>query len=404
MASPDGKWVASADEDSVILWRTEDGSIVKDWNVPLLLGLVFTSESRVAIWYSDRLVVQDMEDPSDSESVAGVPLAMVQDSTRTTCVWSPDGTLCALSRWDSDPQTNTFLFHIRIYRTEPAEAMSYHQLRASGGHREITYPIFSHDSRRLLFTYNSWMPDDLADGEFESASWIWDILSTTPPRKLMSFGTLVHCSTFNPVNSAQVFITLSDHTIQVRDVASGIVLARLNTAAEFPWPVERIPERNFWQPLYSPDGKHVVISCPDGNSLLCNLESGATTSTLIGVSDTSWVMFSPDATRILSTTPDAPPQLWDTHTGLPLLSLHAHIHRVFEAAASFSPDGRYIAAGYKDGTVRLWDSQDGTCLAVFTEHLAPVTCLTFTPDVEILCSAAEDGTVYMRRLRDTLGQ
>ncbi|TFK92610.1 WD40 repeat-like protein, partial [Polyporus arcularius HHB13444] len=143
---------------------------------------------------------------------------------------------------------------------------------------------------------------------------------------------------------------------------------------------------------FSPIGRHVVTGHPDGTILLCNLESGAITCTLIGVSRTSWVMFSPDATRILSTTPDAPAQLWDTHTGLPVLSLHAHIHQVFKAA-SFSPDGRYIAAGYKDGTVRMWDSQDGTCLAVFTEHLAPVTCLTFTPDGEILCSAAEDGTV-----------
>ncbi len=389
--------MASADDDSVIVWRTEDGSIVKDWNFPLLLELVFTSGSRhLAICCSDRLVVRDMEDPHNSDSVAEVPL--VQLWTRTPCVWSPDRTLCALSGWDSwepDHNANASLFYIRMYRTEPAEAMSHHHLKLPFG-SSAPRPIFSHDSHRLLLTYTYWMPNEPAvDKEAHSVLWIWDIYSTAPPRKLMSHGIPVSCSTFNPVNSAQVFILLSDHTIQVRDVASGIVLTKVNLATEL-----RPPNRAFY-PLYSPDGRYVANTYPDSASFLCNMESGVITS-MLGVARTSWVMFSPDATRILSTTPDAPAQLWDTQTGLPVLSLDAHMNQVFEAA-SFSPDGRYIAAGYKDGTVRLWDSRDGTCLAVFTEHLARVTCLTFTPDGEILCSAAEDGTVYIRRLRDTLG-
>ncbi|TFK92609.1 hypothetical protein K466DRAFT_513194, partial [Polyporus arcularius HHB13444] len=189
--SPDGRWLASADEDSVILWRTDDGSIVKDWNAPFFIELGFTSESRhLVIFCSDRLVVRDMEDPCMCESVTRVPLRR-EDSTGNTCVWSPDRTLCALSGWGAHSNRN--VFHIRIYITETAKALSCYQLCSSGrGPAWSLCPTFSHDNRWLLFTCN------YTEYASESVSWIWDIYSTAPPRKLMNHGTAVWRSIFNP--------------------------------------------------------------------------------------------------------------------------------------------------------------------------------------------------------------
>ncbi|KAI0718090.1 quinon protein alcohol dehydrogenase-like superfamily [Cerioporus squamosus] len=393
LVSPDGQWVASADDDSVILWRTEDGSVVKNWDVPFIRGLMFTSESRhLVICSRGRLLLWNMQPPFDLATE--VPL----EHEAKTCVWSPDGTLCALS----GQQNWHDVFRIRIYRTGTLEARSAHQLTLP--HRDTnscgsTTPAFSHDSRRLLFTQS--LTDSTDDGseESESITWIWDVDSTAPPRKLMNHGPPVVVSTFNTVDSTQVRLTLDDGTVQVRDVASGTVLISLGGGEE---------AGTLSWPLCSSDGRLVATgSSRDGIGRLCNIETGAVlwARGAEGPHDTTrvssrWLSFSPDGTRILSTSSDAAAKLWDTHTGRPVLSLTAHINSV--EAASFSPDGRRIAAGYEDGTVRLWNTEDGACLAVFTEHVVPVTRLAFSLDGEIMCSAARDGTVQIRRLRGML--
>ncbi|TFK92591.1 WD40 repeat-like protein [Polyporus arcularius HHB13444] len=206
----------------------------------------------------------------------------------------------------------------------------------------------------------------------------------------MNHGAPVFDSKFNPVDSAQVFLTSGDGAIQVRDVASGAVLVTLGGGEKMGMPL--------W-PLYSPDGTRVATVSRRQNDRLCNMKTGTVLNT-IESPRASWVSFSADGSRILSTSPDAPAQLWDTRTGQPVLSLVAHINPV--EAASFSPDGRYIVLGYEDGTVRLWSAEDGTCLAILTEHVAPVTRLAFSLDGEIMCSAAKDGTVCIRHLRAIL--
>ncbi|KAI0718072.1 WD40-repeat-containing domain protein [Cerioporus squamosus] len=391
VVSPDGQWVASADDESLILWRTEDGSVVRDLNVPSIIGLMFTPDNQhLTICSSNRLVVRDMQPPFN--------VATELEHETTTCVWSPDGTLCALSGVPNGHDVY-LMYRIRICRTGTLEARSTynltlpHRITSSWGHYK---PAFSHDSRRLLFMQFQTHRTEGGSKESESITWIWDVDSTAPPRKLMNHGSPVVVSMFNPADSTQVFLILQDNTVQVRDVASGTVLISLGGEEEAgtrPWP-----------PLCSPDGRLIATELRGGIGRLCNVVTGTVLYAGEGEGShafmRSWLSFSPDGTRILSTFPDAPAQLWDPHTGLPVLSLEGHINRV--NAASFSPDGRYIATGYADGTVRLWNAQDGTCLAIFTEHAAAVTHFAFSPDGDIMCSAASDGTVQMRRLRALL--
>jgi WD40 repeat protein/serine/threonine protein kinase len=63
-----------------------------------------------------------------------------------------------------------------------------------------------------------------------------------------------------------------------------------------------------------------------------------------------------------------------------------------QGTAAITRDGRTIAGGGDGGTVRLWDAE-GREIAQMRGHSAKVTALTFSPDGDLLVSAAKDNLV-----------
>ena len=412
LVSPDGLWVATADNDSVLLWTADDGSIVGDWNVPSIAdgGLMFTPDSRYLLICGDGgLTSRDL-----LHSFQIVAEIRLEQEDIIACVWSPDQTLCAVEGWGRRNDLRIDNGSIYIYETAELQRLLYYQLRHPWDLTVVhswgsSGPAFSHDSRRLVVTHHA------AEnaGETESIIWVWDVYSSTRPRKLVNYGARVASSSFNPVNSAQVFLALDGGdttTIQVRDVTTGTVLTKLELGHEFGVFYRDNPEHweewyaAAWPKLiYSPTGRHIATGV--GSGRIWDVETTAvlnTRETVVPASTATRMAFAPDGTRILSWSPDTATTLWDLHTGRPVFALEAHINLVDDA--SFSPNGRYIATSYRDGTVRLWNAADGTRLAIFTEHYSSrVTCLTFSPDGSILSSAASNGSVFIRRLREDFG-
>lgn len=412
--------MASTDRESAILWSTEDGSIVKDWNVPHILDLAFTSDSRhMVVYTSDELVVRDMQCPFDI-----VAETSVYKGDLNTFVWSPDTTLCARAYGIG---FNNIIW-VRAYSTRTAKTVSACRLvlEPYNDSVESCTLVFSHDSRRLLITvrYATQAPYR----EASSCCSIWDIYSTAPPpRQFIDIDYIDHndpifYSSFNPVDSAQVLVAFDRGTVEVYDITSGMTVVKTmrvgHQIGELILGLERPPA----SVMYSPDGRHIATVSPeDYCGHICDLESGAVLSTLeLGPTHARavcWLSFSPDGTRILSIspaaalarTPDtwcsansdtATVQVWDAHSGRPVLSLQAHDTSVH--TATFSPDGRYIVSGYEDGTVRLWNAGDGACLAAFVDHDEAVIAFAFSVDGETLCSAGKYGTIRIRHLRDVL--
>lgn len=60
---------------------------------------------------------------------------------------------------------------------------------------------------------------------------------------------------------------------------------------------------------------------------------------------------------------------------------------------SYSPDGQLLATGGEDGKVKLWNVLSGFCFVTFQEHSAPITGVQFSGNRKFVVSSSLDGTV-----------
>ena len=70
--------------------------------------------------------------------------------------------------------------------------------------------------------------------------------------------------------------------------------------------------------------------------------------------DVTTLSFSPDGGRLASAGFDAKIKIWDTESGLELLTLNGHTSWIWKM--QFSPDGRRILSCGRDKTLRIWDA------------------------------------------------
>ncbi|KAF4611781.1 hypothetical protein D9613_004153 [Agrocybe pediades] len=129
------------------------------------------------------------------------------------------------------------------------------------------------------------------------------------------------------------------------------------------------------------------------------------------------IKVNPSGTRLASCSDDGTACVWKVDNlgraedFIPGLSaadsrvvLRGHSHSVSGLGwcvdTSISPTGHEMLVSTSfDGSARLWDSETGSCLAVFTEHRAPVYALTFSPDGKFLATGSGDGWMHIYDLK-----
>ena len=88
--------------------------------------------------------------------------------------------------------------------------------------------------------------------------------------------------------------------------------------------------------------------------------------------------FSPDGTRVVTTSADKTAKVSEVPSGRLLTSLEAHTNGV--RSAQFSPDGTRVVTASGDGTAKVWEVASGRLLTSLEAHTYGVYSAQFSPD------------------------
>jgi len=137
-------------------------------------------------------------------------------------------------------------------------------------------------------------------------------------------------------------------------------------------------------------GKTVSITHEDGTTVILRGHLDRVNS----------VSFSPDGSRVVTSSRDHDARVWDVATGKPLQLLRAHFSVVSDAR--YSPDGRWIVTA-GPGTAGLWRASTGAFYNYYRGHKGILLSVAFAPDSRGFATGGVDGTVRYYRCAECGG-
>ena len=150
------------------------------------------------------------------------------------------------------------------------------------------------------------------------------------------------------------------------------------------------------QVAFSPDNKILASGSLGGTIELWDVLNRKRIATLRGHTDEIRVLaFSPDGKTVATAAKgEAIIVLWDafnidSKTGLLMKDTTE------TGAVTFSPDGETLVSGDQNGVIYLWDATTGVQLSTFKGDAGSVTALAFSPDGKILANGSHDGAIRL---------
>jgi WD40 repeat protein len=141
---------------------------------------------------------------------------------------------------------------------------------------------------------------------------------------------------------------------------------------------------------WSPDSSKIATTSGDGSVQIWNAASGTPVYTYTGhqTQNTSVnaVAWSQDGNYIFSAGIDV--QVWKAADGTKRFTYTGHSNNTIHCLA-LSPDGKRIASGSDDSSVQIWDAQTGTHYITHTANTG-VHSLTWSPDGARIASTQND--------------
>lgn len=402
----DTELVSAGEDRTVRKWdlkkQTESEIIFTTPGVPLALE-IFPDGNRIAICESGGTVTtKDLTSPSDEKTfkghTAGVDAIVVVPKTTQFISASRDRTI---KFWDPHTSQESITFKLP---SGYALSISYSpngKLIAVGADNGSTY-IFNSDSSQIAqsFTAHEHPVTSVVfsqNGQYlltsssrEEKTRLWDLNSNEKPNQFPGAGPTIspESARIATIKSQQLHLwdaSTGNHLHAFADAISNrkitqfspdgaYILAALhepNEARDSQYTVRIWNASNadlihdlphgadITEAVYSPDGTRIATSSYDSKLRIWDATSGVellSFSTADGLAQD--IQFSPNNNRLLTATGTGPGshlKLWDANSGLEFMTLDHPNQLIFDRAATFSPDGRHIAALDKTG-IRIWRS------------------------------------------------
>ena len=379
--SPDGKLLASADQDGTVrLWDPATGRPV---GAPLRVGTGDTSAvTAVAFSPDGKLLATADEDGTVRlwDLATGQPYGTLVPASAdnpvtgmafsvTGVAFSPDGKLLATADGDDT---------VRLWN--PATGRAVGLPLHTGNHGAATGVAFSPDGKLL------------AGADEDGTVPLWNPATGQPVGTPLPAGLDggVTDVAFSPDGNLLASAD-EDGTVQLWNSVTGQpVGAPLTTSTDIP--VNGV--------AFSPDGKLLASADYDGTVRLWNPATGQPPDAPLAASPGGavyGVAFNPDGNLLASADEDDTVRLWIPATGQPAGTfVPAETSKNSDVGGvAFSPDGKLLAIADSDGTVRLWNLATGRPVAALPITGGAVYQVAFSPDGRLLASADEDGTARL---------
>jgi WD40 repeat protein len=142
---------------------------------------------------------------------------------------------------------------------------------------------------------------------------------------------------------------------------------------------------------FSPDGTKVVTSSFDKTARIWDTTNGKSLFKLSGHTGTLGdANFSPDGTKVVTASDDKTAKIWDVSNGSLIKNLIGHASAVYDA--NFNSDGTKVVTASKDGNARIWDVSNGNSLFTLIGHTGSVSDARFSPDGTKVVTSSTDKT------------
>jgi len=258
---------------------------------------------------------------------------------------------------------------------------------------------------QMHWSYPAWIfsltfsPDgqSILAGYADAKAILWQ-LDGTPKFVFAEHISKVSTVAFSPDGSTIVTASY-DKSIILWDAHTGNKLNRISgdTVIEF--------KGKFTSANYSPDGKAIALGDDAGNVLIWDYMNGPIYYSRLQDKHQNFVLsveFSPDGSKIVSSSADSSIVLWKFDGSLQkinTLDISKYQPGVWVRSVRFLPNGSELLAALSDGTILLWDIHSLQVIQRLGGHHGEVESLSVSSDGDFAISGARDGEVRFWDLR-----